>query len=78
MLNNYNNCGQITLFVGLEIHRLNHHKVMPVNLCICDTFFLPFLFLLLSLTLLELGPLNTVFHLVVEQKDSWLTWAKCY
>lgn len=67
MLKEHIYCSCITLFVRLEINCLNHDKVMPVNLSIRHTLFFSFLLLLLSLTLLELRPLNAVSHLMVVQ-----------
>lgn len=69
--------GQITLFIWLEINRLNHNKVMPVYLCICHTFFFSFLFLLLPLTFLKLCPLDTVPHLDVSKTKGQASSTPC-
>lgn len=66
----------ITLFIRLEIHCFDHYKVMPVNLGICNSFFLPFLLLLLPLALLVLCPFNTVPYLMVGQQDILQPWER--
>lgn len=67
MFKEHTDCSCITLFVRLEINCLNHDKVVPIDLSIRHTLFFSFLLLLLSLSLLELRPLNTVSHLMVVQ-----------
>lgn len=52
------------MLIGLEVHCLHHHKIMPVNLGIGHPLLLLLLLLLLPLALLELGPLHAVTHLI--------------
>lgn len=61
-----------TLLIRLEVHSLHHYKIMPVNLGVGHTFFLPLLLLLLPFTLLELRPFNTVPHLLIKPGDKLL------
>lgn len=55
--------GGSTLLVGLEVHGLHHHKVMPIDLGIRHALLLSLLLLFLSLALLELGPLHAIADL---------------
>lgn len=55
--------GERTLLRGLEIHRFHHHEIMPVDLGVSHTLALFLLLFLLPLTLLKLGPLDSVARL---------------
>lgn len=52
-----------TLLIGLKIHCLHYHKVMPVDLSIGYSLLLFFFFLLLPLTFLKFGPFYSVTNL---------------
>ena len=61
-----------TLLIGLEVDRLHHHEIVPVDLGVGHALLLSLLLFLLPLTLLELGPFHAVPHLAMGKDNRWL------
>ena len=59
-----------TLLIGLEVDRLHHHEIVPVDLGVGHALLFSLLLLLLPLALLELGPFHTVLHLAMGNDKS--------